>query len=128
LTSIRLAIVFARYDALPMATDFVIRDWRLDPFEGDQAPTHIHHAGEEAFVCLEGDLSVTIDGTRTRVQPGGYVVVPRGTAHTFATPGGAHVLAVMSPEIADLVDGLHADLDEQQRFRLWERCHSSLVG
>jgi hypothetical protein len=35
-----------------MATDFVIRDWRLDPYDGDQAPTHIHHAGEEAFVCL----------------------------------------------------------------------------
>lgn len=42
-----------RYDALPMATDFVIRDWRLDLYDGDQAPTHIHHAGEEAFVCLE---------------------------------------------------------------------------
>jgi quercetin dioxygenase-like cupin family protein len=121
-------IVFARYHALPMATDFVIRDWRLDPFDGDQAPTHIHHAGEEAFVCLEGDLSVTIDGTRTRVPPGGYVIVHRGTPHTFATRGGAHVLAVMSPEIADLVDGLHADLDEQQRSRLWERCHSSVVG
>ena len=36
-----------------MATDFVIRDWRLDLYDGDQAPTHIHHAGEEAFVCLE---------------------------------------------------------------------------
>ena len=111
-----------------MATGFVIRDWRLDPYEGDQAPTHIHHAGEEAFVCLEGDLSVTIDGTRTQVPPGGYVIVPRGTPHTFATPGGAHVLAFMSPEIADLVDGLHADLDEQERSRLWERSHSSLVG
>ena len=54
-----------------MATDFVIRDWRLDPYDGDQAPTHIHHAGEEAFVCLEGDLSVTIEGTRTREPPGG---------------------------------------------------------
>jgi len=111
-----------------MATDFVIRDWRLDPYDGDQAPTHIHHAGEEAFVCLDGDLSVTIDGTRTRVEPGSYVLVPRGTPHTFATSGGAHLLAVMSPEIAELVDGLHADLDEQQRSRLWERCHSSLVG
>ena len=63
---------------LPMATDFVIRDWRLDLYDGDQAPTHIHHAGEEAFVCLEGDLSVTIEGTRTRVPPGGFVVVPEG--------------------------------------------------
>jgi quercetin dioxygenase-like cupin family protein len=110
-----------------MAADFVIRDWRLDPYEGDQAPTHIHHAGEEAFVCLEGDLSVTIDGARTRVPPGGYLIVPRGTPHTFASPGGTHVLAVMSPEIADLIDGLHADLNEAERAALWERCRSSLV-
>ena len=89
---------------------------------------HIHHAGEEAFVCLEGDLFVTIDGTRTRVHPGGYVVVLRGKPHTFASPGGAHVLAVMSPEIASLIDALHADLEEHQRSKLWERYHSSLVG
>ena len=111
-----------------MATDFVIRDWRVEPYDGDQAPTHIHHAGEEAFVCLEGDLSVTIDGVLGPVPPGGYVVVPRGMPHTFASRGGAHVLAVMSPEIADLIDGLHADLDEHQRSELWERCHSSIVG
>jgi quercetin dioxygenase-like cupin family protein len=111
-----------------MATDFVIRDWELDPFDGDQAPTHIHHAGEEGFVCLGGDLLVTIDGTRTHVPAGGYVIVYRGTPHTFATHGGAHVLAVMSPEIADLIDGLNAVLDEEQRSRLWERCHSSVVG
>jgi len=34
----------------------------------------------------------------------------------------------MSPEIADLIDGLHADLDEEQRARLWQRCNSSVVG
>ena len=33
----------------------------------------------------------------------------------------------MSPEIADLIDGLHADLDGEQRARLWARCHSSLA-
>jgi len=110
-----------------MASDFVFQDWHLDPYDSDQAPLHIHHAGEEAFVCLEGDLSVTIDGTRTQVPPHGFVVIPRGTPHTFASRGGAHVLAVMSPEIADLVDGLHADIDENERAALWERCHSALV-
>ena len=110
-----------------MAPDFVIRDWRLDPFGGDQAPAHIHHAGEEAFICLEGDLSVTIDGARTPVPPGGHLVVARGTPHTFASSGGAHVLAVMSPEIADLIDALHADLNDDERAALWERRHSSLV-
>jgi hypothetical protein len=34
----------------------------------------------------------------------------------------------MSPEIAELIDGLHADLDEDERSALWERCRSSLVA
>src|SRR5438093_13777672 len=105
-------------------SDFVIREWRLDAYDGDQAPPHVHHAGEEAFVCLEGDLAVTIDGARSPVPPGGYLIVPRGTSHTFASPAGAHVLAIMSPEIADLIDGLNADLNDDERAALWERCRS----
>jgi quercetin dioxygenase-like cupin family protein len=96
--------------------------------DGDQAPTHIHHAGEEAFICLDGELEVRVDGNRATVPPGGYALVPRGKAHTFSSPGGGHVLAViMSPEIAELIEGLHADLDEDERAALWERCRSSFV-
>jgi quercetin dioxygenase-like cupin family protein len=114
------------YDAA-MPSDFVIRNWQLDPHDGDQAPPHVHHRGEEAFICLDGDLYVTMRGIRTRVPPNGFVIIPRGTPHTFGSPGGGHVLAVMSPEIADLIDGLHADLNEEEGAALWEQYHSSLV-
>jgi quercetin dioxygenase-like cupin family protein len=107
--------------------DFVIRDWRLDPYDGDQAPLHIHHAGEEAFICLDGELEVFVEGSRKRVAPGGFFVVPRGSPHTFASRSGAHVLAVMSPEIAELIDGLHADLSADELSSLWSRCRSSLA-
>jgi len=107
--------------------DFVIRDWRLDPYDGDQAPLHIHHAGEEAFICLDGELEVFVEGSRKRVAPGGFFVVPRGSPHTFASRNGAHVLAVMSPEIAELIDGLHTDLSADELSSLWSRCRSSLA-
>lgn len=107
--------------------DFVIRDWRLDPYPGDQAPPHVHHAGEEAFVCISGDLEVLLDGTRLTIPPGSFSLIPRGTPHTFATREGAHVLAIMSPEIAELVDGLHAPLSDAERAQLWETCRSSLL-
>jgi quercetin dioxygenase-like cupin family protein len=107
--------------------DFVIREWRLEPFDGDQAPPHVHHSSEEAFVCLAGDLEVLVGDTRQRVVPGGFLVVPRGTAHTFAARTGAHVLAVMSPQIAELIDGLHAPGSDAERTALWRRCDSSLV-
>jgi quercetin dioxygenase-like cupin family protein len=106
---------------------FVIRDWELQPFEEDQAPVHVHHAGEEAFICLRGDLEVLVGDERRRVEPGHHLVVGRGTPHTFTSREGAHVLAVMTPEIAELIDGLHAPMDDLERASLWARCKSSLI-
>ena len=107
--------------------DFVIREWRLEPYDGDQAPLHVHQAGEEAFVCISGDFKVVMGNSRQRVAPGTFVVVSRGVVHTFASREGAHVLAIMSPEIADLIDGLHEGLSDADLASLWERCHSSLA-
>ena len=108
-------------------SDFVIRDWRLDASEGDQAPLHVHHGGEEAFICLDGQLEVEVDGLRNEVDPGSFIVVPRGAVHTFATRGGAHVLAVMSPEIAELIDKLHEPMSATASQALWDRYQSSLA-
>jgi mannose-6-phosphate isomerase-like protein (cupin superfamily) len=111
-----------------MRPDFVIQDWQLDAYDGDQAPVHVHHAGQEAFICIEGDLEVVVDGVRTTVAPGGFVLVPPGTQHTFASSRGGHVIAVMSTEIAELIEGLHAELTDEERAALWDRHRSSLVG
>ena len=110
-----------------LMADFVIRDWELSGYEGDQAPPHIHHGGEEAFVCIAGDLEVEIDGARRRVDPGSFAVVPRGAVHTFASHDGARVLAVMTEEIARLVEGLHAVASDEERAQLWAACHSALA-
>jgi len=107
--------------------DFVIREWRLEPYAGDQAPLHVHHASEEALVCISGDLEVLLGRIRQPVVPGDFILVTRGTVHTFAARAGAHVLAVMSPEIAELIDGLHTPMSDAERVALWERCRSSLV-
>jgi quercetin dioxygenase-like cupin family protein len=108
-------------------SDFVVRDWRLDANEGDQAPLHVHHGGEEAFICLEGRLEVEVDGVRHGVDPGAFIVVPRGAVHTFAARGGAHLIAVMSPEIAELIDKLHEPMSAADSNALWDRYHSSLA-
>jgi quercetin dioxygenase-like cupin family protein len=107
--------------------DFVLKDWRLEASLGDQAPLHVHHAAEEAFVCLDGDLEVVVDGSRHKVQPGTFIVVPRGSVHTFATGRGAHVIAVMSPEVASLIDELHQPTSDDDRAALWGRYRSSLA-
>jgi uncharacterized cupin superfamily protein len=108
--------------------DFVIREWNLDPYPGDQAPVHIHHRGDEAFYVLDGELEVLDGDERHRLSPGQMHMVLAGSAHTFATVGdlGARVLVVMTPEIDRLVASLHSgpvdDIDA-----LWAAHHSSLV-
>jgi len=49
-------------------------------------PPHIHHAHEEGFYILEGELEF-LAGTQTlRASQGTFVMVPVGTVHTFSNP------------------------------------------
>ena len=109
--------------------DFVIRRWDLAHFDGDQAPPHVHHASDEAFCVLRGRLEVLLGDERHIIGAGEYLVVPAGTTHTFATvdADGADVLAVMTPEIDELVASLHSASSDEERGALWERHRSSLA-
>lgn len=109
-------------------SDFVIREWNLSPYPGDQAPLHIHHAGDEGFIVLEGVLDVRDGDTRHVLSAGEFHVVAAGSPHTFATVGdeGARVLCVMTPEIDALVSGLHAP-GVEHLAAVWAAHRSSLA-
>ena len=66
---------------------------------GGGPPQHIHHREEEAFYILEGEVNVKIGEETLKCTVGSYVLIPRGTVHTFwnagATP--AKFLAIVSP-------------------------------
>jgi mannose-6-phosphate isomerase-like protein (cupin superfamily) len=49
-------------------------------------PPHIHHAHEEIFYILEGELEFNIDGKPQRLKTGDSITVPIGVAHTFSNP------------------------------------------
>lgn len=109
-------------------SDFVIREWRLRPYPGDQAPLHVHHRGDEGFIVLDGRIEVQDGATRHRLERGQLHVVRAGSAHTFATVGdeGARVLCVMTPEIDRLVRRLH-EPDVADLAAVWAEHHSALV-
>ena len=109
--------------------DFVIREWTLDPYPGDQAPLHVHHRGDEAFYVLAGRLDVQDGDTRRRLEAGRLHVVAAGSAHTFATVDDSpvRVLVVMTPEIDQLIQRLHAE-KVHDMAALWAEHHSSLVS
>jgi mannose-6-phosphate isomerase-like protein (cupin superfamily) len=109
--------------------DFVIRRWHLEPYPGDQAPPHVHHASDEGFCVVAGQLEVLVGAERLVLSAGEHVVVPAGTRHTFATVGedAVTVLAVMTPEVDALVEALHQPLTDHERAAVWERHRSALA-
>jgi mannose-6-phosphate isomerase-like protein (cupin superfamily) len=49
-------------------------------------PPHIHHAHEEVFYVLEGELEFLAGAQTVRASAGTFVMVPIGALHTFSNP------------------------------------------
>jgi quercetin dioxygenase-like cupin family protein len=49
-------------------------------------PPHIHETEEEALYVIEGQLSIQIAERTLEARAGAFVLVPRGTVHTFSNP------------------------------------------
>jgi len=93
---------------------FVIAEWR-DPggVPGAKhliAPTHVHHADDEAWYVLEGTLMFQIGEEEIEARAGSAVMAPHGMAHTFwnASADPARYVIVMTPNIHQLIEAIHA--------------------
>jgi mannose-6-phosphate isomerase-like protein (cupin superfamily) len=93
--------------------DFSLMERTLPP-GGRRPPPHRHTNCSEAYFVLDGTVVVTIDGQDLDVGPQSFVLVPRGTAHTFgnATDDEVRLLVIHAPAM----DGYFARLHE-----LWNR-------
>jgi mannose-6-phosphate isomerase-like protein (cupin superfamily) len=62
-------------------------------------PLHIHHTAEEAFYVLDGELTVYAADAVLPAPAGSFVLIPRGTPHSFANrgPAGVRWLTILSP-------------------------------
>jgi len=63
------------------------------------APLHRHRDEAEAFYALAGAFAFQLGTDRRELSAGGFVLVPKGTAHTFwnAGSGDARCLVIVSP-------------------------------
>lgn len=66
---------------------------------GQGPPQHIHGAEEEAFYVLEGSVNIKLGEEIVHGGPGAFVLIPRGTVHTFWNAGAspAKLLVIVSP-------------------------------
>jgi mannose-6-phosphate isomerase-like protein (cupin superfamily) len=93
--------------------DFSLMERTLPP-GGRRPPAHRHTNCSEAYFVLDGAVSVEIEGEELGLGPEGFVLVPRGTAHTFGNASGeaARLLVIHAPAM----DAYFADLHD-----LWNR-------
>ncbi len=82
---------------------------RTLPPGGRRPPPHRHTNCSEAYFVLEGEVAVIVEGEELRVGPEGFVLVPRGTAHTFGNAGDteARLLVIHAPAMDAYFAGLH---------------------
>lgn len=66
---------------------------------GEGPPQHIHHAEDESFYVLEGEVGIQVGDEVVSGTAGAFVLIPRGTVHTFwnAGSGPAKLLVIVSP-------------------------------
>jgi mannose-6-phosphate isomerase-like protein (cupin superfamily) len=82
---------------------------RTLPPGGRRPPAHRHVNCSEAYFVLDGEVTVIVADDELRVGPEGFVLVPRGTAHTFgnAADRPARLLVIHAPAMDAYFAALH---------------------
>ena len=90
------------------AGDLSLMERTLPP-GGRRPPAHRHTNCSEAYFVLDGLVSVIVEDEELTVGPEGFVLVPRGTAHTFGndTEVDARLLVIHAPAMDAYFAGLH---------------------
>jgi mannose-6-phosphate isomerase-like protein (cupin superfamily) len=104
----RGSVMFFKALAEQDGGDLSIMERTLPP-GGRRPPPHRHTNCSEAYFVLDGLVAVTVDGQDLSVGPEGFVLVPRGTAHTFGNAGQseARLLVIHAPAMDAYFAGLH---------------------
>jgi mannose-6-phosphate isomerase-like protein (cupin superfamily) len=91
------------------SSDFVIVEWTAEVGTHWIAPLHVHHADDEAWYVLEGQLGFRLGEREVFADAGSAVLAPRGMPHTYwnVGPEEARYLLVMTPKIAQLIAAIH---------------------
>ena len=102
---------------------FCLHEWH----GSGPAALHVHHADDEAWHVLEGELQFRYaDGTQV-AGPGTTIFVPAGKAHTYIAGPGARYLIILTPRLSALIAALQADRDPAHQKEIYQRFESELL-
>ncbi len=82
---------------------------RTLPPGGRRPPPHRHTNCSEAYFVLDGLVSISVEDEELQAGPEGFVLVPRGTAHTFGNTSAhpARLLVIHAPAMDAYFAALH---------------------
>ena len=82
---------------------------RTLPPGGRRPPAHQHMNCTEAYFVLDGEVLITVGDRDLAAGPEGFVLVPRGTPHTFGNVSGqpARLLVIHAPAMDAYFAALH---------------------
>jgi mannose-6-phosphate isomerase-like protein (cupin superfamily) len=106
--SARGSVMFFKALAEQNGGDFSLMERTLPP-AGRRPPPHRHTNCSEAYFVLDGLVTIMVEDEELTVGPEGFVLIPRGTAHTFgnAGEGEARLLVIHAPAMDAYFAGLH---------------------
>jgi quercetin dioxygenase-like cupin family protein len=102
---------------------FEIHEWR----GSGPATLHVHHADDEAWHVLEGELTFRYADRSETVGPGATVFVRAGTAHTYTADADARYLIILTPRLSALIAALQADRSPVRQSEIYKRFNSELL-
>jgi mannose-6-phosphate isomerase-like protein (cupin superfamily) len=104
----RGSVMFFKAVAEQDGGDLSVMERALPP-GGRRPPPHRHTNCSEAYFVLDGLVSVIVENQELSVGPEGFVLVPRGTGHTFGNAGEteARLLVIHAPAMDAYFAGLH---------------------
>ena len=104
----RGSVMFFKALAEQDGGDFSLMERTLPP-GGRRPPPHRHTNCSEAYFVLDGLVSVVVEDEELTLGPEGFVLVPRGTGHTFGNSSerDARLLVMHAPAMDAYFAGLH---------------------
>ena len=102
---------------------FSIHEWR----GSGPARLHVHHADDEAWHVLDGELTFRYADREEIARSGATVFVPAGVAHTYSAGADARYLIILTPRLSSLVAARQADPDPAHQYEIYGRFRSELL-
>lgn len=95
-------LAYADGAELAVVLDAAITGGQLTVFDnhgrgGSGSPVHVHSRDDEAFLLLDGEMTVWVGEERHRLLPGGIAFLPRGIPHAVRCDIASRMLVLSTP-------------------------------